>query len=62
MLAWLAATFGMVERHRMSGANGVVTHAENLEEPSDQPYGDRRYGAVDPEGHSWFFARHVGAS
>jgi uncharacterized glyoxalase superfamily protein PhnB len=26
------------------------------EEPSDQPYGDRRYAAEDPEGHLWYFA------
>lgn len=30
--------------------------AEIIEEPADQPYGDRRYGAVDPEGHRWYFA------
>ena len=30
-----------------------------LEEPKDQFYGDRRYGAVDPEGHHWYFAQHV---
>ena len=30
-----------------------------LEEPQDQPYGDRRYGAEDPEGHHWYFAQHV---
>ena len=30
-----------------------------LEEPADQFYGDRRYGAADPEGHVWFFATHV---
>jgi uncharacterized glyoxalase superfamily protein PhnB len=22
-------------------------------------YGDRRYGAADPEGHQWYFAQHV---
>ena len=31
--------------------------AEVAEEPSDQPYGDRRYAAEDPEGHLWYFAR-----
>ncbi|MDJ0864577.1 MAG: VOC family protein [Myxococcota bacterium] len=31
-----------------------------LEEPADQPYGDRRYGAEDPEGHHWYFAQRVG--
>ena len=30
-----------------------------LGEPEDQPYGDRSYRAVDPEGHKWFFATHV---
>ncbi|HXI03038.1 MAG TPA: VOC family protein [Candidatus Saccharimonadales bacterium] len=33
--------------------------AKILEEPSDQFYGDRRYGAEDPEGHQWYFAQHV---
>ncbi|MDA1265410.1 MAG: VOC family protein [Planctomycetota bacterium] len=30
--------------------------AELIEEPNDTPYGDRRYGARDPEGHHWYFA------
>ena len=30
--------------------------AEIAEEPNDQPYGDRRYAAEDPEGHLWYFA------
>ena len=33
--------------------------AEIVDEPKDQFYGDRRYGALDPEGHMWFFATHV---
>ena len=33
--------------------------AKILEPPADQFYGDRRYGAEDPEGHAWFFATHV---
>jgi PhnB protein len=33
--------------------------AEITEEPADQFYGDRRYTALDPEGHQWFFAQHV---
>lgn len=33
--------------------------AKILEEPADQFYGDRRYGAEDPEGHHWFFAKRV---
>jgi uncharacterized glyoxalase superfamily protein PhnB len=30
-----------------------------LQEPEDMFYGDRRYGAADPEGHHWYFAQHV---
>jgi PhnB protein len=33
--------------------------AEIREEPVDQEYGHRRYTAIDPEGHHWFFAREV---
>jgi len=40
------------ERARAAGA-------QNLEEPKDQFYGDRRYGAIDPEGHHWYFAEHI---
>jgi uncharacterized glyoxalase superfamily protein PhnB len=31
---------------------GAVIHTE----PTDQPYGDRRYDCDDLEGHNWFFA------
>ncbi len=30
-----------------------------FEEPQDEFYGDRRYGAEDLEGHHWSFAQHV---
>jgi PhnB protein len=33
--------------------------AEILQEPADQEYGDRRYDALDPEGHMWSFAQRV---
>jgi uncharacterized glyoxalase superfamily protein PhnB len=33
--------------------------AEIVDEPADQPYGDRIYLALDPEGHEWYFAQHV---
>jgi len=33
--------------------------AEIIEEPGDQPYGDRRYGARDPEGHHGYFASRI---
>ncbi|MBV9108337.1 MAG: VOC family protein [Gemmatimonadetes bacterium] len=28
-------------------------------EPADQPYGQREYGARDPEGHRWWFATRL---
>jgi PhnB protein len=33
--------------------------AEITAEPADQEYGDRRFGARDPEGHSWWFAMRI---
>ena len=36
------------ERARSAGA-----HFDSA--PSDQPYGQREYGARDPEGHRWWF-------
>ena len=30
-----------------------------LQEPDDTPYGHRRYGAADPEGHEWYFAQEI---
>jgi uncharacterized glyoxalase superfamily protein PhnB len=29
-------------------------------EPEDKPYGDRMYEAIDPSGHTWWFAHPVG--
>lgn len=40
------------ERARAGGA-------EILQEPETMPYGDRHYGAKDPEGHEWWFGQHV---
>ena len=34
--------------------------AEIHMEPTDQPYGDRRYDTEDLEGHNWFFAQRMG--
>jgi uncharacterized glyoxalase superfamily protein PhnB len=37
-------------------ARARAAGAELLSEPSDQPYGQREYGARDPDGHQWWFA------
>jgi DNA-binding transcriptional MerR regulator/uncharacterized glyoxalase superfamily protein PhnB len=36
-------------------ARSVAAGAEIIEEPVDQPYGIREYGARDPEGQLWYF-------
>ena len=58
---------GQVTQHLYVYVDGVDAHFERakkagakiVEEPKDQFYGDRRYGAEDLEGHCWFFAEHV---
>jgi len=40
------------ERARKSGAT-------ILAEPADTPFGQRRYGAADAEGHEWYFAHEI---
>jgi uncharacterized glyoxalase superfamily protein PhnB len=32
-----------------------------IEELNDLPFGHRRYGCVDPQGHEWFFAQPIAA-
>lgn len=54
--------------------SGLVVHVDDVDahfeharaagaridsEPVDQPYGQREYGARDPEGHRWWFATPV---
>jgi PhnB protein len=44
--------------------DGHFEHAKSagamiVRDPEDQFYGDRSYGAEDPEGHEWYFATHV---
>jgi uncharacterized glyoxalase superfamily protein PhnB len=34
---------------------------EIVEEPNDLPFGHRRYGCRDPQGHEWFFATPIAA-
>lgn len=41
-------------------ARAVAAGAVVIQEPADQPYGDRRYGVEDPEGHRWYFAESIG--
>jgi uncharacterized glyoxalase superfamily protein PhnB len=42
----------LCERARAAGA--VIER-----EPTDQAYGDRTFGCIDPEGHSWYFGQTI---
>jgi PhnB protein len=42
----------LCERARAEGA-------EITEEPTDQAYGERRFGVKDPEGHAWWFSQRI---
>lgn len=56
---------GQVTQHLYVDVDDLDRHFERareagtrmLEEPFDTAYGHRRYGAEDPEGHQWYFAR-----
>lgn len=37
----------------------IAAGAKRLRDPSDQFYGDRLYGVIDPEGHQWTFSRTI---
>jgi len=37
----------------------VAAGALVIEQPADQPYGDRRCALDDPEGHRWYFAQGI---
>ncbi len=46
---------GIDAHYERARAAGAVIQAE----PVSQPYGDRTYQAVDPEGHIWMFGQAV---
>lgn len=67
----VTAAHGMSAVRKDSASSGLVVHVEDVDahfararaagavidsEPRDQEYGQREYGARDPEGHRWWFA------
>ena len=40
-------------------ARAKAEGARITEEPNDLPFGHRRYGCVDPQGHEWSFAQPI---
>jgi uncharacterized glyoxalase superfamily protein PhnB len=46
-----------VEDAQAKYERAVAAGAQIIEPPADQPYGGRRFGARDPEGHEWWFSQ-----
>jgi uncharacterized glyoxalase superfamily protein PhnB len=40
-------------------ARAGAAGARIVQPPTDHPYGERQYGAVDPGGHSWTFTQSI---
>lgn len=40
-------------------ARAKAAGARIIEELKDLPYGHRRYGCADPQGHEWYFAQPI---
>ena len=40
-------------------ARAVAAGAKSIQEPADQPYGDRNSGVIDPFGNTWYIATHI---
>jgi uncharacterized glyoxalase superfamily protein PhnB len=40
-------------------AQAKAAGARIIEEPNDLPFGHRRYGCADPQGHEWSFAQPI---
>jgi len=62
--ATLGGATVLVNVHGIENADALCERArdagcEITEEPADQDYGERRFGATDPEGHRWFFAQPI---
>ena len=54
---WTANVYVDVDDVETHYARAVKAGVSIIEEPRDTPYGARRYGAEDPEGHRWYFAQ-----
>jgi uncharacterized glyoxalase superfamily protein PhnB len=62
--AALGAATVMIGVHGVEDVDALCERARNAgaeitEEPADQEYGERRFGATDPEGHKWFFSQPI---
>jgi uncharacterized glyoxalase superfamily protein PhnB len=58
---WTANLYVDVDDVEAHYRRAVKAGATIIEEPRDTPYGARRYGAEDLEGHRWYFAQALAA-
>jgi uncharacterized glyoxalase superfamily protein PhnB len=56
---WTANLYVDVDDVEKHYGRAVKAGAAIIEEPRDTPYGARRYGAEDLEGHRWYFAQSL---
>jgi uncharacterized glyoxalase superfamily protein PhnB len=40
-------------------ARAIAAGAHAISAPTDYPYGERQYSALDPEGHRWSFSQSI---
>lgn len=52
-----AQVYVVVDDARAHHEQAVAVGARVLEELNDTPFGHRRYGCSDPQGHQWYFAQ-----
>ena len=55
-----ASVYVLVDEVDGHYARANAAGAETIEELQDVPFGHRRYGCVDPQGHEWYFAQPIG--
>jgi uncharacterized glyoxalase superfamily protein PhnB len=51
--------FVVVDKVDDQYARAKAEGARIIEELNDLPFGHRRYGCVDPQGHEWYFAQPI---
>jgi uncharacterized protein YceH (UPF0502 family) len=57
-----ALVFVLVDDVEAHHQRAFAAGAAIVEELTDTPFGQRRYGCTDPQGHEWFFAQPLGRS
>jgi uncharacterized glyoxalase superfamily protein PhnB len=55
-----AHVYVLVDRVDAHYDQAKAAGATIIEELNDLPFGHRRYGCADPEGHEWYFAQPIG--